>query len=353
MHPTYISRIKKLRNILAQKEVDAFLATNEKNMYYFTGYSLGFRLLIPIDGECILLVPSVNYEAAKKEVRNARIEPIKMGEKADAKLVNEILRHGIKSLGFDEMKVTEYLKIKDRLKDLELKPLKDTLWALRKVKDESELTLIRRAAEITSRGMKKAFEIVKPGLREREVTAEIEYEMRKLGSGGVAFDTIVCSGPESAFPHGGLGEREIREGDFVVIDVGARYRGYCADMTRTLIIGASSEKQFHIYETVKEAQRLAISRIKAGVKAREVDEAARKYIAKRGYGEYFVHNLGHGVGLDIHEPPTLGPSSDENLSSGNVVTVEPGIYIPGFGGVRIEDTVLVLEDKAVKLTGCE
>lgn len=344
------SRIRKMKDVLVEKNVDAILISDEKNIYYFTEFPWGFRLLIPAFGESILFVHSVNYEAAKEIAKNVRVDLIRMDEKADAKIMSEISKIGFKSLGFDRISATEYQRIKDNLKDLRLEVLDDAIWSLRKIKDDGEITLIRRAAELTSRGMKKALEIVRPGLREWEVAAEIEYEMRRLGSGGVAFDTIVCSGPESAFPHGGLGEREIKDGDIVIVDVGAKYRGYCADMTRTLIAGRASEKQKKLYKIVVEAQRLAINRIRAGVRAKEVDEVARKYIVESGYGEYFVHSLGHGVGLNVHEPPALGPMSEEILQTGNVITVEPGIYVPGFGGVRIEDTVLVLEDKAERLT---
>jgi len=344
------NRIEKMKNILVKKDVDAILVSDEKNIYYFTEFPWGFRLLIPASGESILFVHSVNYEAAKEIAKNVRIDLIRINEKADVKIVSEISKLGFKSLGFDRISATEYLRIKDSLKDLRLEALDDAIWSLRKIKDEGEVALIKRAAELTSQGMKKALEIVRPGLREWEVAAEIEYEMRRLGSSGVAFDTIVCSGPESAFPHGGLGEREIKDGDIVIVDVGAKYRGYCADMTRTLIAGRMSEKQKNLCEIVAEAQRLAIDRIRAGVRAKEVDEVARKYIVENGYGEYFVHSLGHGIGLNVHEPPALGPMSEEILQTGNVVTVEPGIYIPRFGGVRIEDTLLVLEDKAERLT---
>lgn len=345
-----VDRIKRIKKILAHKEVDAALISDEKNIYYFTGFLWGFKLLIPVDGESILFVHSTNYEAAREMAKSVRIDLVRIGEKADIKILNEMLKLKFKSLGFDRLGANEYLKIKDTLKNLRLESIYDAIWSLRKIKDHEEIALIRRAAELTSLGMRRAFEIVRAGLKEWEIAAEIEYEMRRSGSSGVAFDTIVCSGPESAFPHGGLGEREIKYGDLVVIDIGAKYRAYCADMTRTLIVGRASEKQRRLYETVMEAQKLAINKIRAGTKAGEVDEAARKYITKRGYGEYFVHGLGHGVGLDIHEPPIIGPTSEEILQSGNVITVEPGIYIPNFGGVRIEDTVLALEDKVERLT---
>ncbi|MCX8171078.1 MAG: Xaa-Pro peptidase family protein [Candidatus Bathyarchaeota archaeon] len=343
-------RIEKIREILIRRNIDALLIFDEKNIYYFTGFPWGFRLLIPLDGECVLFVHAVNYEAAKEMAENVRIDLIRVGERADEKVLREIGGYRFKSIGFDRASASEYIKIKDRLKDTIFKHLEDDIWSLRKVKDSDELALISRAAELTKRGMMKAIEVARPGLKGWEVAAEIEYEMRRLGSSGVAFDTIVCSGPESAFPHGGLGEREIRWGDFIVIDVGAKYRGYCADMTRTLVAGKPSEKQERLYEVVREAQRLAINQVRAGVKAKDVDGAARKYIGEKGYGEYFVHGLGHGLGLDIHEPPAISPTGEEELCYGNVITIEPGIYIPKFGGIRIEDTILVLEEKAEKLT---
>lgn len=343
-------RLEKLRDILSSENIDAILISDEKNIFYFTGFFGGFKLLVPLGNEAILFVHSVNYEAAKEFAKNVRIELIKVGEEPNAKFLEEIARCNIKSLGFDKMNASEYLKLNEKLKNVSLKPLENAVWSLRKIKDRYEIELIKKAAEITSRGMEKAAEIIGAGLKEYEIAAEIEYEMHKLGSNGVAFDTIVCSGDSSAFPHGGWGDREIRSGDFVVVDVGAKYRGYCADLTRTFIVGKPSEKQIRIYGTVVEAQEKAINKMRSGLRASEVDAAAREHIVEMGYGEYFVHGLGHGVGLDVHEPPRLTMSSKDVLSSGNVVTVEPGIYIPRYGGVRIEDTVLVRDEDAVKLT---
>ncbi|MEM2110335.1 MAG: Xaa-Pro peptidase family protein [Candidatus Bathyarchaeia archaeon] len=343
------NRVKSLKNLFASRNLDGYLVYGEKNILYFTGFEGGSSLLIPLEGENVLFVHSVNYEAAKEKVENATVKLIKIGEDLNEKVANEITHSNLRTVGFDTMAASTYLKLKNYLKETKLKAAEENVWALRKVKDETELVYAKKAAELTSRGMKIAFEVIEAGLKEREVAAEVEYEMRKLGSDGVAFDTIVSSGSSSAFPHGGCSDRKIKEGDLVVIDVGAKYQGYCADLTRTFIVGKPSSRQMKIYETVKKAQELAISNIKPGIEAKKVDSFAREYIAQKGYGEYFVHNLGHGVGLNIHEPPTLGPMSEDILASGNIVTVEPGIYIPKFGGVRIEDTVLVLE-KAEKLT---
>jgi Xaa-Pro aminopeptidase len=221
---------------------------------------------------------------------------------------------------------------------------------LRMVKDAEEIRLMRRAGELTSEGMKVAAEAIKPGVKECEVAAEIEYAMRKPGGGSTAFESIVASGASSGFPHGGCGTREIHSGDLVIVDVGATFNYYCSDMTRTFVAGKPSAKQQKIYSAVKEAQEKAYQTVKAGVPAADVDAAARRFIEAAGYGECFVHRVGHGVGLEVHEPPTLSQWNKEALAAGNVVTVEPGIYLPGYGGIRIEDTVLVTARGAEKLT---
>jgi len=344
------SRIETLRNLFTSKKQDGYIAVEEKNMQYFTSFFGGSTLLIPQNQESILFVYGVNFEAAKLQTQNARVELIRTGEDFVKKIVEEINRLKLRRVGFDSLRASTYFKIKELLKETELENAEDMVWTLRKVKDENELAFMKRASELTSLGMKKASETVKAGLTEREVAAEVEYVMRKSGSDGVAFDTLLSSGPNSAFPHGGCGDRKIKEGDFVVVDIGAKCEGYCADLTRTFIVGKPSPKQSEIYQTIAMAQNMALKKIRAGSEAKDVDRVAREQIEKVGYGEYFVHNLGHGVGLDIHEPPTLGSTSKDILVSGNVVTVEPGIYIPGFGGVRIEDTVLVLEEGARKLT---
>jgi Xaa-Pro dipeptidase len=198
--------------------------------------------------------------------------------------------------------------------------------------------------------MKAAYETIKPGIREYEVAAEIEYAMRRKGSWGTAFETIAASGTRSAFPHGGCTDRKIKKGDLVVVDIGATYQCYCSDMTRTVTAGKPSARQKKIYEIVRLAQEKAFQNVKPKARAKDIDAIARKVIENAGYGEYFVHGLGHGVGLEIHEPPTLNQESKDRLTVGNVITIEPGVYITGFGGIRIEDTVLVQKRKAEKLT---
>jgi len=344
------SRMGRLLNLIESKGLDCFLVAEPKNMRYLTDFSGGSMLLVPGDGEPILFVYGVNYEAAKVKTRDASVELVKTDENLTKKIIGRLKDLKAHNVGFDSLKASTYMRLKESAAKITFRDSGDILWTLRKVKDSSEISFMKKAAELTSRGIRKAAEILNAGLSEREVAAEMEYDMRKSGSDGVAFDTIVSSGPNSAFPHGGCGDRIIREGDLVVVDVGAKYRDYCSDLTRTFIVGKPSSKQLRIYKIVKEAHDLALKNARAEVKAEEVDGVARDHISRAGYGKYFVHSLGHGVGLDIHEPPTLGPKSKEVLAEGNVVTIEPGIYIPGFGGVRIEDTVLILEDRAEKLT---
>ena len=344
------NRIQALRDTFDTEKLDGYLVANEITILYFTGFLGGARLLTPKEGENVLYVHGVNYEEAKQTAKDCRVELVKRGEDVDLKLADGINSLKLRRLGFDAIEASTYLKLRKALKGVRLKAEGKLVWKLREVKDETEMRCMRKAAELTDQGMRAAFETIKAGLREHEVAAETEYAMRRLGSGGVAFDTIVASGVRSAFPHGGCTDRKIQKGDLVVIDVGATYQHYRADLTRTVTIGKPSPKQAKIYEVVREAQERAFQSVRAGVRARDADAAARSLIEEEGYGECFVHGLGHGVGLEIHEPPTLGPESKEVLKAGNVITVEPGIYIINFGGVRIEDAVLVHKDKAEKLT---
>jgi Xaa-Pro aminopeptidase len=344
------NRVNTLKSAFEKEKLDGYIVADETNILYFTGFLSAVRLLVPKEGENILHVYRLNYEQAKQTAKNCRIELVKKSENASQKVADQIKSLKLKQVGFDTIDASAHMKLAKALKGVKVKAQGKLVWMLRSVKDETELKYMRKAAELTSEGMKTALETIKPGLREYEVAAEIEYAMRKLGSGGVAFDTIVASGPRSAFPHGGCTDRTIRRGDLVVIDIGAKHQHYRADLTRTMTVGKPSVRQVKIHKVVREAQNRAFQKVKAGVKACDVDAVARKFIEKEGYGEYFVHGLGHGVGLDIHEPPSLNPEAKDKLKAGNVVTVEPGIYIIDFGGIRIEDTVLVDKSGAERLT---
>lgn len=350
---------------LRQKAFDikgfgGFLITNEVNLYYFTGCPGLSSLLIPKTGKSTIYAYNVNYEQAKSMTKGFNVEMLERGQNLMATVTKQVKADKIRELAFDTLSFESYRELSKAVRGVaKLKGRSDLVSELRRVKDERELDLMRKAADLTSLGMKVAYDVIRPGLKEYEVAAEIEYAMRRKGSWGTAFETIVASGARSAFPHGGGGgtqlgggctDREIRKGDLIVVDMGATYQQYRSDITRTLVAGKPSAKQMKLHETVKVAHDKAFEAMRPSEKAKDVDAVARKAIASEGYDEYFVHGLGHGVGLEVHEGPTLSPLSKDKLAVGNVVTDEPGIYLVGFGGIRIEDTVLLKKGKAECLT---
>jgi Xaa-Pro aminopeptidase len=347
-----LERVDALRELAFEKKgFDAFLVGNEKNLFYLTGTPGASCLLIPKRGENTLFVYGTNYEQTKAEVKGFKVELLKVGEKLVDRFAPLLKASKVEKIGLDTLSYDFYrLLAKGFRGSARLKVQSDIIWKLRRVKDEEEIRLMRKAGTITGTGMQAAYETVRPGITEIEVAAEIEYAMRKEGGWGAGFETIVASGVRSAYPHGGCADRKIRAGDLVVVDIGSSYEHYLSDMTRTIVAGKPSEKQAKIYEIVKTAQEKAHQAMRAGAKGKYIDQLARKTIQDVGYGPFFVHGLGHGVGLDIHEPPAFAATSKDVLVVGNVMTNEPGIYIPNFGGIRIEDTVLVREDKAEKLT---
>jgi Xaa-Pro dipeptidase len=347
-----LKRIDALKQAAFEKGgFDGFLIFNSANQTWLTGFSSASALLIPKNGESKVYVYGVNYAQAQAEMGGFMVELVKRGEKLTEKIAKQASALGIKRLAVDALTIESWRSLSKALGGGEKLEVDNRyLQELRKVKDENEIELMRKAAKLTSEGMRVAREVVSAGVKEYEVAAEIEYAMRKRGSSGTGFETIVASGVCSAFPHGGCSDKEIREGDLVVVDVGATYKFYRSDMTRTFVAGKPSEKQKKLYEVVRIAQETAFEAVKPSVKAKDVDAVARKVIADAGYGEYFVHSLGHGVGLEVHEPPTLSPDSKDALATGNVVTVEPGVYLVGYGGIRIEETVLVQKNGAEKLT---
>ena len=330
-----------------QDKPQNFIILNQTNITYFTGFTGATALLIPEQGENILFVSSVNYEQARAETQDITIQLLKRGENLVEKITEEART---KKFSFDTMPVENWRALSKTVGEQNLQPINNLIRDLRSVKSQEEIKLIREACRIAAVGMQTAKEIMWLGTKERDAAAEIEYAMRKAGSDGVAFETIVASGPTSAFPHGSNLERTIQDCDFVIVDIGATYKSYRSDITRTFIASKATDKQARIYDIVKMAHQKALETIKPKVDANDVDKAARQVIEEAGYGEFFVHNLGHGVGLEVHEAPILSPDSKDILATGNVVTDEPGIYVPGLGGVRIEDTVLVTKNGAMILT---
>ncbi len=347
-----MKRIEALRQLAFEKRnFDAFLIANEANLLYLTGTPGATCLLIPKKGEDMLYVFGVNYDQTKAEAKGFKVELMKRGEKLVEKVGPQFKALNIKKLAVDALNYELYRPLAKALRGkTKLKMQGNLVWELRKVKDEEELDRMRKAGKITVAAMKAAYETIRPGVTEIDVAAEIEYAMRKNKGYGTAFETIVASGIRSAYPHGGCADREIRKGDLVVVDIGSTYEYYRSDMTRTFVADKPSQKQEKLYQVVKTAQEKAYQAIKAKAKGKDIDQVARKVIEDAGYGENFNHGLGHGVGLEIHEQPTLGTISKDKLAVGNVVTDEPGIYFPGWGGIRIEDTVLVKKRTSEKFT---
>lgn len=338
-----MNRLRALKDLaFSKKGFDGFLAFNGTNQQYLTGVPGTACTFVRSKGQSIILVHPVNFEQANAEAEGFKVEKVKRNENVIARIAAHAKRSRIKKLAIDAIGYDSYRALAKELRgETRLKTRPDFVSQLRQVKDVDELRLMRKAGELTSEGMKAACDAIRPGIKEIEVAAEIEYAMRKRYSWGIAFESIVASGARSAYPHGGCTDRQIRNGDLVVVDIGARYHEYCSDMTRTVVAGNASEKQKKIYNIVKQAHGNAMEAIRPNVRGRDIDNAARKTIDDAGYGEYFCHGLGHGVGLEVHEGPTLNSESKDMLKAGNVVTVEPGIYLVGFGGVRIEDSVLV------------
>ncbi len=344
--------MSRTKDVLRAEGLDCLLVTDVKNIFYLTGFldisSATLNMLVQPDKESLLFVTSLSKEAATSQAKDCVVEALEVGESMNERLVKALKDSKIRSLGYDFLNLQTYLALKKDL-SAELSDRAEVITRQRRTKDDEEVSLISRACEIADAGMKAAIESIRPGATEYEVAAEAEYAMRKHGSAGTAFETLVASGPRSAFPHGVSGERAVRDGELVTVDLGATWRGYCSDITRTVIVGKPSAKDTRMMRKVKEAHDIVLKELHAGVEGAKMDTLARTALGP-SLKPYFVHGLGHGVGLNIHEAPTLSQSSKDVLEAGNVVTDEPGVYIHGHGGVRTEDTVLVLKDGCRKLT---
>lgn len=267
--------------------------------------------------------------------------------------VHDILnKMNVSTIGFEDnhMTYSYYSALKKELKNKELISMGSLVEDVRMIKSSDEIELMAKAANIADEAFKHILSFIKPGVREIEVALELEFFMKKKGASGLSFESIVASGYRSSMPHGVASEKVIENGDFVTMDFGCVYEGYCSDMTRTIVVGTASDKQKDVYETVLLAQESALENIVAGKSVKDVDKIARDIITSKGYGEYFGHGLGHGVGLEVHETPFLSPAGEGLLEENMVITDEPGIYIPDFGGVRIEDLVVVTKDGSIVLS---
>lgn len=327
------------------------LVTHSPNLHYLVGFRGSSAALLVSGRETILFTDGRYRTAARAEVRGARIRIVR-GSPLQA-AAGWIRRRKFRRLFFEEehLTVAERRVFQERLgPGVELEPSPWRVESWRAVKDAGEIAAIRAAVELTARVFEEILPCIRPGVRERELAAEIEYRMKLHGSDQPAFETIVASGARAALPHGRASEKRLAKNELVVFDLGAILAGYQSDMTRTVYLGRPPARVERLYRAVQDAQARACEMVRAGVEAGRVDAAARGVLTSRGYGRYFVHGTGHGLGLETHEEPRVGPGVRTRLRAGEVITVEPGAYLPGWGGVRVEDVLVVTRGGAEILT---
>lgn len=347
----YERRTSKVRERLAGENVDALLVTNLTNVRYLTGFSgTNGQALVTQEGTLFLTDP--RYEARAGDLVTGADILVYPSRITDV-LADRLQAASIKRLGVEAttMTIAAMEDLDEKLDGVGLVSTKNVVEDLRRVKEPAELDLMRRAAEITADTYSWVLDRLVVGVTEKAIALDLEVHMRQTGADDVSFEPIVGSGPLSAHIHHSPSDRAVEKGDFVLMDFGCQVDGYCSDFTRTVCIGPASDEQRESYDLVARAQAAGIAAIRPGATGVEVDEAARAVVRSAGRVELFGHGLGHGVGLDIHEAPTLRWTSEDTLETGEVVTVEPGVYVVGSGGVRIEDSVVVTHDGAQVLGG--
>ena len=338
----YPGRISLVKRKLSALKIHGIVFSNIFNIRYLSGFTGSDGVLIICPDGLALLVDGRYTTQAKLEVLN--IPVIEYKDKVAA-IITAITALRLKRIGFEalSMSVDMHDQLTSRLEDGELINIGNNLTFLRAYKDEAEITFMKKAAAISSAAIAALICDIKTGCTERELALQLELHARRAGADGLAFEAIVAAGVNSAFPHAQPTDRKIKKGDFIVIDFGVKYKGYCSDETCTFAFGQLTDQQKNAYQLVKQAHDDAIAAIRSNVTASDVDHCARNVFGER-YGQYFPHGTGHGVGLEVHEAPRLAPNSRDVLGAQMVITVEPGLYIPGLWGIRIEDTVLVKEN---------
>lgn len=331
--------------------LDAMLLTSEANCYYATGF-MGEGIALVTRRGSWYFTDSRYTEAADKAIGNAAVIREVSREKPFSALINEALAEaGAEKAGFEEQRMTvaEHAVYSEKL-HCTLTPASSLMTELRGSKDEEELSCMTAAQRIAEGALEQILKEIRPGMTEKEIAARLNYLMVSAGAEKTSFDTIVASGPNGSMPHAVPGMRKVREGDFITMDFGCVYKGYCSDMTRTVALGRPSDEMRNVYDIVLQAQLAGIAAAKAGVTGAAIDGAARKVIQDAGYGAYFGHSFGHSLGIDIHEAPNAAPGNDKPMPDGAVVSAEPGIYLPGKFGVRIEDVMILRPDGAQVIT---
>ena len=340
-----MQRVKNVQDKLSKYNIDALLVTNMFNVRYLANFTGTTGLVVITKDEAYFVTDFRYTEQAAEEAKGFTI--LKNEGPIFEEVAKIVQEDKIENLGFEQENITYavYNQINDII-PCELVPVTGLVEKLREVKTEDEINIIKEAINITEKAYDYILGFVKPGKTEIEVANELDFYMRNEGATSVSFDTIVASGVRSAMPHGVASDKVIEEGDMVTIDFGCYYKGYVSDMTRTFAVGDPGEQMKEIYEIVYQANKKVNEVAKAGMTGAELDAIARDYIAEKGYGPQFGHTLGHGIGLEVHEGPSLSFRNEDKLVVNNIVTNEPGIYVPGLGGVRIEDDLVIKEDGA-------
>ncbi len=336
---------------LLEGEVDGLLLTSRYSRHYGAEFDISEGVAVVSKAGCRYFTDSRYIESAEAGIQGFEVLEINQFTGFHKRLNDAIADFGITTLGYEEQYMTaaELFGFQKHL-NAKLVPFGKPINSFRDVKEDWELDLMRKAQDITDKAFSEVITRIQVGMTELELQAELIYCLYKNGATGLAFDPIVVSGPNTSLPHGVAGERVIQEGDFITMDFGASYKGYCSDMTRTVAVGFATEEMKTIYHTVLEAQLAGLAISKAGVIGKDVDAAARKVITDAGYGPYFGHGYGHGVGLEIHETPSPNASNPNPIPAGAICSAEPGIYLPGKFGVRIEDCCIYREDGHENIT---
>lgn len=344
-----MEKLTTLRKALEADELDAVLITSPINRSYITGFT-GTAGVAIISEKDALFVTDFRYtKQATEQAKDFQV--VEHKQLIELEIGDQLKNLHIKRLGFEKDHVTfsQYEKYKS-IFEADLIPVSGLVEELRLMKTNEELAIMKQAAKIADDAFEHIQDFIKPGVKEIDVSNELELFMRKQGATSSSFDIIVASGYRSALPHGVASDKTIQSGELVTLDYGALYQGYCSDITRTVAVGEISEKLRTIYDIVLEAQLRGVKGIKPGMTGKEADAITRDYIKEKGYGEYFGHSTGHGLGLEVHEAPGLSFRSNKKLEPGMVVTVEPGIYVPSVGGCRIEDDLVITETGNERLT---
>ena len=345
-----MKNIEKYQTLL-DGEVDGLLLTSRYSRHYGAEFDIAEGVAIVTKAGCRYFTDSRYIESAENGIRGFEVLPVGKGCGYTQRLNDAIADFGVTTLGYEERYLTvAELNAYESGLNAKLVPFNKEINGFRDVKEEWELERMRKAQAITDKAFSEVLPRIKAGMTELELQAELIYCMYKNGAQGLSFDPIVVSGPNTSLPHGVAGERVIQEGDFVTMDFGVQYQGYCSHMTRTVAVGYATEEMKKVYDTVLKAQLTAIAMTKAGVPGKDIDGAARQVITDAGYGEYFGHGYGHGVGLEIHESPSPNAANPNPMPAGCVCSAEPGIYLPGKFGVRIEDCLIYTEDGTENLT---